>query len=70
MNEHAYDTVLFLRLAGTRSGVRGRHIPANILDTAIHLGGHIRCESERLFVRNARATIARLREICGHPAIG
>jgi hypothetical protein len=61
------DSLLFLRLAGTRCGVNGSHIPWSIISAVIHLGGQVQFEAGRIFVFNARKTISVLREIRGRP---
>ena len=66
MTEHQSDALLFLRLAGTRFGVRARHIPIEVIATAANLGGQVRFQSDRVFVRNSRTAIARLHEIRRH----
>ena len=63
------DSLLFLRLAGTRSGVSGSHIPWSVIATVVHLGGRVQFEAGRIFVCNARKTISVLREIRGRPQL-
>lgn len=65
MNDLQYDMLLFLRLAGSDTGVKSRHIPWNILATVSNLGANINFEGNRVHVPNSGQTIHRLREICG-----
>ncbi len=67
MTSPPYDALLFLRLAGSRTGVRGTHIPLPVITMVANLGGQVRFESGRIYVRNSRTLIARVREICGNP---
>lgn len=67
MSQLINDSLLFLRLAGARSGVNGSHIPWSIISAVIHLGGQVKFEAGRIFVCNARKTINVLREIQGRP---
>lgn len=63
MTEHQYDTMLFLRLAGTKSGVHGRYIPSDVVTSATCFGGKVRFEADRIFVRNSQVTLARLFDV-------
>lgn len=65
MNILQFDTLLFLRLAGSRTGVERRHVPLNVISAASNLGGKVSFGSRRVVVRNAPETMRRLLEICG-----
>lgn len=65
MNGLQNDMMLFLRLAGSDTGVKSRHIPWSILATVSNLGATISFEGNRIHIPNSRETIVRLQEICG-----
>ena len=69
MNDLQADIHLFLRLAGTWTGVSSRHIPLQVLAVTCNLGGQIQFESDRVVVLNAEEVDNRLREICGGSAV-
>lgn len=60
MTEHQSDAMLFLRLAGTQSGVLGRHIPSNLIATVADFGGQVSFQGDRIFVRNSAVTFRRV----------
>lgn len=65
VNDLQSDLLLFLRLAGSWTGVSSRHIPLQILAVTCNLGGQIQFESDRVVVLNAEDVTNRLLEICG-----
>lgn len=65
MNDLEYDMLLFLRLAGSDTGVKSSHVPWSVLATVSNLGASISFEGNRIYVPNSCAIIERLLEICG-----
>jgi len=65
MTTHQSDLILFLRLAGTKSGVHSDHIPSEVIASAAELGGRVRFLGFRVFVGNPAATIRRIRSLAG-----
>lgn len=59
------DTLLFLRLAGSRSGVSSRHVPLTVIDVVSNLGGCVRFGVDRIYVDDHEKIGRRLVEIFG-----
>jgi len=69
MTDHQSDAILFLRLAGTRSGVRSRHIPEILISTVADFGGRVSFQGDRVFVRNSETALRRIQNLgCRGPA--
>lgn len=60
MTTHQSDLILFLRLAGAKSGVLSRHIPSKLIASAADLGGRVQFRGSRVFVCNSAATLRRI----------
>lgn len=60
MTAHQSDLILFLRLAGTKSGVRSRHIPSKVLASVAALGGRVQFRGNRVRVCNSAAMLRRI----------
>jgi hypothetical protein len=65
MSDLQTDTLLFLRLAGSRSGVQWRYIPDPVIHVVENLGGRIRFKADRVFIHDARVIRDRAREVWG-----
>lgn len=63
MTAYQSDVILLLRLAGTRSGVCERYIPAAVIALAADLGSQVSFLRGRLFVRNAASILQRLKDL-------
>ncbi|MGY6217347.1 hypothetical protein ACW73L_19510 [Methylolobus aquaticus] len=65
MTDHQSDAILFLRLAGTRFGVRSRHIPETLISTVADFGGRVSFEGDRVFVGDPKTALHRLQDLAG-----
>jgi len=61
MTRHQNDLLVFLRLAGTKSGVCSNNIPSTVIESAARKGGRIWFLGNRVFVSNSATLTQQIR---------